>query len=109
MSINFIAGCPIKGCPNKKEEIHWVHNKNICGYYETIDEDGFIRCNNGHELGYFYELEYRCYGHHDFKTSNIYQSYYSMLSILSDIPGNSDFVDKLIDVLKNARKKGIVK
>ena len=40
---------------------------------------------------------------------NIYQSYYSMLSILSDIPGNSDFVDKLIDVLKNARKKGIVK
>ncbi len=107
--VDFIAGCPIKGCPNKKEEIHWKHKIEICGAYEIIEESGYVRCKSGHDLGYFYELFYRCSGHHDFKQGDGYQSYYSMLSIISDIPGNSEFVDKLIDVLKEQRKKGVIK
>ena len=108
-TINFIAGCPVKGCPNRKEEIHWRHNTDKCGSYETIDDDGYVKCKCGHYVGYFYKIYYRCSGHHDYQLGENYQSYYSMLSIISDIPGNSEFVDKLIDVLQEQRKKGIIK
>ena len=109
IEVDFIAGCPVKDCPNKKEEIHWRHNRDICGSYEIIKENGYVKCKNGHDLGYFYELQYRCSGHHDFKQGHNYQSYYSMLSIISDLPENADLVDKLIDVLKEQRKKGNIK
>lgn len=51
----FMSGCPVPGCPNNRTKLTWRHDN--CDYRETIDSEGIVRCNNGHELGEFFFIK----------------------------------------------------
>lgn len=40
--VDFITGCPVKGCKNSKKSIEWIHSS--CGGKESLDEKGYIEC-----------------------------------------------------------------
>lgn len=64
--VDFICGCPAKGCNNGREDIHWTHAK--CGNYEKMNDKGIVRClkNNCLECPLVC-LQFRCGVHNDFR------------------------------------------
>lgn len=105
-SIDFISGCPVSGCKNNKEKLVWEHYN--CNYKETIDSEGIVRCKNGHTLGEFFLLKYRCGGHDNGFQYGSYSQFAAALSIIAEF--NADFsaklTAKLLDAYMNKRLPG---
>lgn len=88
--VEFITGCPIVTCSranNANDPCHWTHEK--CGSYETIDNEGMIRCKKCGKLGCFVELQYKCRLHDNFHEPKTEQEFSAMLSVISSLPGVS--------------------
>lgn len=91
LKIDFISGCPVNDCLNKNSKITWRHHN--CGYRETIDSEGIVRCRNGHTLGEFFRLKYKCDGHSNGFQYGSFSAFCSALSIIAEF--NTDFSAKL--------------
>lgn len=104
MSIEFISGCPVNGCSNNKSKLTWHHHN--CGYTETIDSEGIVRCKNGHNLGEFFLLTYKCAYHSNYFSyiSELnYTGFMSAISVIAEF--NPDLSAKLAEKLLKRYKK----
>ena len=104
--IDFISGCPVSGCSNSKKKLTWRHYN--CDYRETIDSEGVVRCNNGHTLGEFFLLKYKCGGHENGFQYGSYSAFAAALSVIAEF--NSEFsaklTVKLLEAYNNKRLPG---
>lgn len=99
---NFESNCPVRGCSNNRNLLTWHHHD--CGATETIDQEGIVKCKDGHELGEFFLLKYSCEGHSNgFRYGNFSQ-FLAALSICSNF--GADFAAKLTTKLMDAYSKG---
>ena len=64
--VDFICGCPGKGCTNERGDIHWKHDD--CDNYEKINDEGIVRCLKDNCLECpIVCLQFRCGVHNDFR------------------------------------------
>ncbi len=96
--IDFISGCPVAGCENSKAKLDWSHED--CGYRETINENGIVECKNGHNLGEFFLLKYKCNGHSNGFQYGNFSAFAAALSVIAEF--NTDFSAKLTEKLLQA-------
>ena len=80
---DFICGCPVEGCDNRKKLIRWKHNG--CGGEEWIDEYGYIECKKCSKKFKLTEMVFQCDGNHDSKKVNVFE----IIKWLSSMAGNS--------------------
>ena len=100
--IPFVTGCPVLDCPrskNKDDKCYWTHSE--CGSFETINDEGMIRCKKCGNIGLFVELEYKCRLHDDYYSPTTIQEFSAMLSILSDLSGDRNFMKKLNKIVND--------
>ena len=100
--VPFVTGCPVLSCPrakNKNDPCYWTHSS--CGSYETINDEGMIKCKKCGNLGLFIELVYQCRLHDDYYTPSTIQEYSAMLSILADLSANRNMMKKLLKLVND--------
>ncbi len=73
--VDFICGCPGKGCKNERGDIKWTHTD--CGKYEKLNDKGIVRCLTGR---YCLNcpivcLQFKCGKHDDYKEFDPQQAY----------------------------------
>lgn len=102
--IAFKTGCPVANCENNRNLLYWRHYN--CGAHETINSEGIVKCNNGHNLGEFFILKYNCSGHRNGFQYGRYSEFLAALSICSNF--SADFAIKLTDKLSAAYKAGLI-
>lgn len=104
--VDFESGCPVAGCSNNKTLLRWTHHN--CGAYETIDSEGIVKCKNGHNLGPFFSLKYKCEGHDNVFKHGRYQAFLAALSICSNFSTELAFnlTNKLMEAYKEGKLPG---
>ena len=100
--VDFKSGCPVAGCSNNRKLLSWTHHN--CDAYETIDSEGTVKCKNGHNLGPFFSLKYKCEGHNNVFKYGKYTAFLAALSLCSNF--GADFAFKLTQKLMDAYQKG---
>jgi hypothetical protein len=73
--VDFICGCPGKGCTNERGDIKWKHR--ACGCYEKINDEGIVRCLNSSNCLEcpIVCLQFKCGVHDDYKEFDAQQAY----------------------------------
>ena len=82
--VDFICGCPVKGCTNEKSNIHWTCSK--CGSYEKINEEGIVRCLKSNCLKCpLVCLNFKCEAHNDRREFDPFSAYRVLAQISCNI------------------------
>ena len=93
-TVDFITGCPVKGCKNAKKSIVWEHSK--CGGIETINEKGFIECKKCGKKFSILNTTFNCEDHESEKPDS--HSLSEILTLASSLNGwNNDFLKSLLN------------
>ena len=91
--VDFICGCPSKGCTNEKSNIHWTCSK--CGSYEKINEEGIVRCLKSNCLKCpLVRLNFKCGVHTDQREFDE-QSVYKVVGQISNSGVGRSFLRNL--------------
>ena len=97
--IDFISGCPVEGCVNRKKLIRWKHNG--CGGEMWIDEYGYIECKKCSKKFKLTEMEFRCDGNHDLKKVNVFEIIRWLSMAGNSQEFNESFVYNIINNIKH--------
>ena len=100
--MDFIMGCPVKGCSKNKELITW---RCECGETETIDSDGIVKCKKGHNNGEFFRIRYDCKDGHGHQYGG-FSSFLAAISICSNF--GAEFAFKITKKIFEAYKEGTI-
>lgn len=92
--IDFISGCPVKGCKRYADEIYWKHSG--CGGHETLDVFGQLKCNKCSVEDHLMNWKFDCGVHDDGFQPGFYQGFLDALSVLAKVKGAEKFVKKLV-------------
>lgn len=92
--IDFIACCPVEGCPNGNNPIKWVHSN--CGGFEKLNLEGDLRCVKCDHSAFIADWKFKCESH-DYKKGS-YQGFCYLLAVLGKTKGvKRKDIQKILD------------
>ena len=98
--IDFITGCPVRGCDNSHKANRWEHAN--CGGKEWIDEEGYIECKKCGKKFFLLNSTFKC-ERHNYEDPD-FQSIIRTLSSLSLFNSCSEkFIHNLISNIMRHR------
>ena len=94
--VDFITGCPVKGCNNSKKTIVWEHSN--CGGKELLNEKGYIECKKCGKTFSILNCKFNCSNHQSEKPD--FHTLSEIFSFASSLNGwNNDFLKRLLNNL----------